>query len=311
MTTLILDPISNEALKYGTKKLDIIPWDNPDIEKYFDKAEAVIVRTYKISKDIIDCMPNLRIIAKHGVGVDNIDLEYAKSKNIIVTNTPLANMNSVAELVLAMTLACARKVSMAHNQIIEGITQNSPFDLMGMELENKTVGLIGSGKIGSLVGKKFKLAFNMKVIVYDEFISDEKCKNLGFEKYQNLDDLLSESDVINISVPLTNETENMITARELSLMKQDAILINTARGKIINESDLFDALKNKKIFGAGIDAFAEEPVSKHNKLLDCVNFIGSPHNGANTKEALIRMGTQSIDEITRLANGEKNIHIVN
>ncbi len=304
MKTLILDPIDSEALEYAKERLDVVDWTALDSKNY-SIAEAVIVRTFKMTREKIDQMPNLKIIAKHGVGVDNIDLDYAKSRGILVTNTPHANMNSVAELVIALALNCARKVSYAHSKVKGGVEKNSPFELAGFEMQGKTVGLIGLGRIGTLVGSKLKAAFDTDVLVYDPFTNESICKKEGFRKCEDLDQLLKESDIVSISVPLTKDTENLISARELSLMKKNAILINTSRGKIINEMDLYYALKQNKLFGAAIDAFAEEPVSKDHPLLKCNNFIGTPHNGANTKDALIRMGIEAVDEIVRLINNEK------
>lgn len=304
MKTLILDPIDSEALEYAKERLDVVDWTALDSKDY-SIAEAVIVRTFKMTREKIEQMPNLKIIAKHGVGVDNIDLDYARSRGILVTNTPHANMNSVAELVIALALNCARKVSYAHTKVKEGVEKNSPFELAGFELQGKTVGLIGLGRIGKLVGSKLKAAFDTDVIVYDPFTNESICKKEGFKKCEDLDQLLKESDIVSISVPLTKDTENLISARELSLMKKNAILINTSRGKIINEMDLYNALQQNKLFGAAIDAFAEEPVSKNHPLLKCKNFIGTPHNGANTMDALIRMGTEAVDEIVRLMNNEK------
>lgn len=309
MKTLILDPIDSEALEYAIERLDIVDWRNVESKDY-PIAEAVIVRTFKMTKEIMDQMPNLKIIAKHGVGVDNIDLDYAKSKGIIVTNTPQANMNSVAEFVIALALNCARKVTMAHNMVKEGIEKNSPFELAGFELQNKTVGLIGLGRIGTLVGTKLKAAFNTKVLVYDPYASESICEKEGFVKCEHLDQVLKESEIVSVSVPLTKDTENLISVRELSLMKENAVLINTSRGKVINEKDLYDALQQNKLFGAAIDAFAEEPVSKEHPLLTCNNFIGTPHNGANTRDALIRMGTEAVDEIVRLMSNEESLNRV-
>ena len=308
MKTLVLDQIHQSALDYGQDKLDIVAWDTAKIEDHYAEAEAVIVRTFKMTPKVIDQMPNLKIIAKHGVGVDNIDIDYAKSKNIVVTNTPQANMNSVAELVITLALACARKVVDAHNRVLGGIEKNSPLDLQGMELRGKTLGLIGLGKIGSTVGNIFKNAFDTEVLVFDKFLPKKKCESLGFTYCESLEDLLKSSHIVSISVPLTPETENMIARDQLELMRDDAILINTSRGKIINEADLYDHLQAHKMFGAAIDAFAVEPVAKDNPLLSCQNFIATPHNGANTEEALIRMGTEAIDEIVRVKNGEANLN---
>jgi D-3-phosphoglycerate dehydrogenase len=299
MKTFIFDPINPSALQYAKEKLDVITWTDKEIDNYLI-AEAVIVRTFKMTKEIIDKMPNLKIIAKHGVGVDNIDLDYAKSKGIRVTNTPHANMHSVSELVIGLALNCARKISLSQKILEKGISKNSPVELAGFELQDKTIGLIGLGRIGTLVGHKLNAAFNMNVLVFDPYTDELRCIEEGFTKYENLDDLLKASDIVSISVPLTKDTENLISARELSLMKQNAILINTSRGKVINEQDLYNALQNGEIFGAALDVFAEEPVSKDHPLLTCDNFIGTPHNGANTEDALIRMGTGAVDEIVRV-----------
>jgi D-3-phosphoglycerate dehydrogenase / 2-oxoglutarate reductase len=303
MKTFIFDPIEPSAVDYAKEKLDVVTWIDKDITNY-SIAEAVIVRTFEMSKEIIDQMPNLKIIAKHGVGVDNIDLNYAKSKGIIVTNTPHANMHSVSELVIGLALNCARKINLSHKMVENGINKNSPVELAGFELQEKTIGLIGLGRIGSLVGYKLKAAFGMNVIVFDPYTSESKCHEEGFTKYDSLEDLLKVSDIVSISVPLTKDTENLISAREISLMKKNAILINTARGKVINEQDLYNALQNGDIFGAALDVFAEEPISKDHPLLSCENFIGTPHNGANTVDALIRMGIGAVDEIVRLIKHE-------
>lgn len=309
MKTFIFDPINPKALEYAKEKLDVVAWTDQEIENY-SSAEAVIVRTFKMTKEVIDQMTNLKIIAKHGVGVDNIDLEYAKSKGIRVTNTPQANMHSVSELVIGLALNCARKISLTQKLVEKGISKNSPVELAGFELQEKTIGLVGLGRIGSLVGHKLKAAFDMNVLVFDPYTSKAKCIEEGFTKYVNLEDVLKESDIVSISVPLTKETENLISAHELSLMKKNAILINTARGKVINEKDLYHALQNGEIFGAALDVFSEEPISKDHPLLTCDNFIGTPHNGANTEDALIRMGTGAVDEIVRLSKHEEVLSII-
>jgi D-3-phosphoglycerate dehydrogenase / 2-oxoglutarate reductase len=206
----------------------------------------------------------------------------------------------LSELVIGLALNCARKISLTQKMLEEGISKNSPVELAGFELQEKTIGLVGLGRIGTLVGHKLKAAFSMDVLVYDPYTSELQCSEEGFTKYDRLEDLLKESDIVSISVPLTKDTENLISARELSLMKKNAILINTSRGKIINEQDLYHALQKGEIFGAALDVFAEEPISKDHPLLTCDNFIGTPHNGANTVDALIRMGTGAVDEIVRL-----------
>jgi D-3-phosphoglycerate dehydrogenase len=309
LKTLVLDPIHQDAVEYGNNNLDLVLWDEVR-EKDFVDAEAVIVRVYSIDKQIIDKMKSLKIIAKHGVGVDNIDIDYAKKHNIIVTNTPTANMESVAEFVIGLTLNCCRKVLTSHKKIEEGLNKIAPSNLSGYELSGKNVGLIGLGKIGKSVGRKFKSAFNMKVQVYDPFTSEKECKEEGFSKINTLAELLRTSDIVNISVPLTQNTKNMISYQELKLMKTTGILINTSRGGIVDEDALYETLSKGHIFGAAIDAFSEEPVKQEHKLLSCSNFIATPHNGANTVDALKRMGTEAIDEVVRCKNSEDNHSIL-
>mgnify|MGYP000882401266 CR=1 FL=1 len=310
MKTIIFDPISDEALNYAYENLDeVVRWDDVSDED-LKNCDSCIIRVFKLDKEMIDKMPNLKIIAKHGVGTDSIDLDYAKSKGIRVTNTPAANSNSVAELIVGLAMAVSRKVIDSYKMVIDGVDRIAPPQLTGFELTGKTFGTIGLGNIGSIASNIFINGFSMKVLVYDPYISESKCNQLGLIKVDKLEDLLKEADIINISVPLTESTENMISKNEFNLMKENAILINTARGKIVNESDLYNALKENSIFGAAMDAFEVEPINKDNPLLDCSNFIATPHNGANTVDSLIRMGTGAVDEIMRTKNGEENLHIV-
>lgn len=310
MKTIIFDSISDEALNYAYENLDeVVRWDNVSDEDLND-CDSCIIRVFKLDKEMIDKMPNLKIIAKHGVGTDSIDLDYAKSKGIRVTNTPAANSNSVAELIVGLTMAVSRKIVDSHKMVIDGVDRIAPPQLTGFELTGKTFGTIGLGNIGSIASKIFISGFSMKVMVYDPFISESQCNELGLIKVDKLEELLKEADIINISVPLTESTENMISKNELDLMKENAILINTARGKIVNEKDLYNALQENSIFGAAMDAFEVEPINKNNPLLECSNFIATPHNGANTVDSLIRMGTGAVDEIIRTKNGEDNLHTV-
>lgn len=303
MKTYIFDPISDDALAYARERLDVVTWDSEDIHD-ITNAEACIVRTYKIGKEQIDAMPKLRIIAKHGVGTDNIDIPYAKSKNIIVTNTPTANSNSVAEQAIALILDCARKITQGHMDNEKGLERNQPMYLKGYEITEKKLGLIGIGHIGYLVGQKLKNGFNMDVYAYDPFITPERCADMGFHYVKELDDIVKSCDIISISVPLNDSTRNMIGKREIDMMKPTTILINTSRGGIVNEDDLYEALQQKRIWGAGFDAFVAEPLPLHDRLFQCFNFVGTPHNGANTYEALTRMGTGAVDEIIRVDKGE-------
>ena len=253
------------------------------------------MRTYIMDKEKIDAMPKLRIIAKHGVGTDNIDIPYAASKGILVTNTPTANSNSVAELIIGLILDCAHKLTASHKACMEGLERNQPMFLSGREISGKRAGLIGIGHIGAIVGKRLKYGFDMDILAYDPFLGKEKTEALGFSYTDDVNDIYKTSDVISVSVPLNDQTRNMISAQELAMCKKNAIVINASRGGIINEHDLSQALAEGEIFGAATDAFVEEPVPKVHELFKQFNFVGTPHNGANTKEALINMGTGAVE----------------
>lgn len=302
MKIYITDPIHEIPLSLAQTNAEVVKWDDPRISNWTD-AEALIVRTEKVTKEKLLNAPNLKIIAKHGIGTDNIDLEAAKELGIFVTNTPQANMESVAELAVSLILSCARKVPKAFEMVKAGVSRNAPEELTGIELEGKTIGLIGLGRIGCRVGYILKNGFSMNVIGYDPFMNHEKAEELGIKKFDDLKEMLSESDVVSISVPLMASTINLISKTEFDVMKKTAILVNTARGKIVNELDLYDALKANKIRAAALDVFELEPISKDNQLLQLENFIGCPHIGAATEEALIRMGRTAVEEVLRAKDG--------
>jgi len=310
MKIFILDPIHNDPLEKAKQIGEVIKWDDEEIKK-IENAEAIIVRTSVLDKETIDRMPKLRIIAKHGIGTDNIDLNHAKEKGIVVTNTPTANMESVAELVVALSLACARKIPKSHSMTVGGLEKPAPKELTGIEIGEKKVGLIGTGRIGRKVASIFKNGFNMEVHGYDPFLTEEDADRMGIIKSGTLEELLKVADIVSISIPLTKDTENLISSDELKIMKDSAILINTSRGKIVNEDDLYLALKEGWIRAAALDVFAVEPPKPDNALLSLDNFIATPHIGAATEEALIRMGTTAVEEIKLLMDEDSPRFIVN
>jgi len=213
-------------------------------------------------------------------------------------------MNSVAELAIGLILDCARKITMAHLSVLAGVERRAPLEQTGCEISGKVLGLVGLGKIGTTVGRRLKAGFEMEVLVYNRSDVREKCRELGFTQVKNLEELCRRAEVVSVSVALTEETRNLIGAPELAVMKPGAILVNTSRGGIVNEEALYQALQAKKIYGAALDVFDEEPPAKTHPLLSCRNFVATPHNGANTKEALYRMGAGCVDEILRFEKGE-------
>jgi D-3-phosphoglycerate dehydrogenase len=309
MNIYITDPIHDLPLSKAKNSGKVILWSDQEINDWSD-ADAIIVRTNKVTKDKMLKSPHLKIIAKHGIGTDNIDLEAAKELGIIVTNTPQANIESVAELAVSLILSCARNIPKAFGMVKEGIEMLAPKELTGIELYGKTVGLIGLGKIGLRVGTILRDGFNMNIVGYDPYLSFDKALELGVKKYDNLKDMLSISDTISISVPLLPSTINLISKDEFDVMKSTAILVNTSRGKIVNEADLYEALKSKKIKAAALDVFEIEPPLRENPLFSLDNFIGTPHIGAATEEALVNMGQTAVDEIIRVRDGLEPLYMV-
>jgi len=245
-------------------------------------ADVVLVRSMtRADKAYIDRAENLKLIIRGGVGIDNIDLEYCRQKGILVRNTPEASAVAVAELAMAMMLAIVRHVVPAHNGTRSG--QWLKKELKGTELCGKTLGLIGVGRIGTEVGRRAQ-AFGMKVIA-----ARATAKPHEIAEVVDLDTLLAESDFISLHIPLTHETIEIINTRTIGKMKDGVILINTARGKHVNEADLAAALKSGKVRYAALDVYQSEPPTG-SPLLDCDNVLLTPHLGASTEENMARIG---------------------
>ena len=266
------------------------------------EAEIVVIRSAtQLTKEIIEKGDNLKIIARCGVGVDNIDIGYAKSKNIKVTNSPSANLISVVELTIALILNAARKINLSDNHLKEGKWNRKEF--IGIELSGKQLGIIGFGKAGRLVSDRMK-SFGMSVAFYDPYVKDWE----GPEKNLELDELLSSSDVISIHVIKTEETESLISKEKLNLLKKNAILVNTSRGGVVDEDYLVEMLRSKKIFGAGLDVYSEEPPKNIDNFVD-INLITTPHLGASTNEAQLKAGLDTVENIKKLLAGDSSVEI--
>ncbi len=278
-----VDPILNKVLEDNGLKVSYEPTITPEqILEKISSFNIVIVRSRTtITKEMIDNAENCKIIARVGVGLDNIDQNAAKEKNIRVINAVEGAMNAVAELVLGLMLSLARQTPRGDRGIRNG--QWLKKELKGTELRGKYLGIIGLGNIGKRLGRLAK-ALNMNIIGYDVIpIDEEFSKEVGLMK-ADLDTLLQSSDYVSIHVPLLDSTYHMIDAQKLSTMKKTAKIINTSRGGVIDEDALYDALKNGNLGGAALDVFENEPATSH-KLAELDNVILTPHIGAQTKEA--------------------------
>ena len=292
-TVYLNDHISQNAVNRLKKHVRLVDnLDNPE------EIDAIIVRQQYATKEMIDKVKNCKLIQMHGVGLERIDLEAAKNAGIPVKNTPGGNAQSVAELSVGLMLALSRKINYIYDGIKQGkFTKFGLPETEGNEIYGKVLGLVGGGQIARLTAKIMTTAFAAKVLVYDPFLEAEKCKALGFEKIETLNELFSKSDFISIHVPLLDSTKHMITKEVLDSSKEGLILINTARGGIVDENALYEALVSGKVKAAGMDVFEEQPPKADNPLFTLDNFIGTLHIGGSTAEALERNGKMCVDNI--------------
>ena len=309
MKILVADKMADEAIKMMKKKHELVlsELDPEGLLNEIEKYDALVVRSRtKATKEVIKKGKNLKVIGRAGVGVDNIDVSEATKRKIPVVNAPGGATVSVAELTFAHMLSLARNLSKSDKTMKNGLWEKKK--LKGTELCDKTLGLVGSGRIGAEVGKRAK-AFGMKVIVYDPYLSKETAEKHSFEPV-DLYSLLKNSDFISIHTPLTDETRKMISTNEFEKMKNNAFIINCARGGVIDESALYDALKKGRIKGAALDVYESEP-PKNSPLLTLDNIVFTPHLGASTEEAQIRAGTVTAEQVLKVLNNEKPDFCVN
>lgn len=298
MKVMIADPLDPEAIKelksLGLEVEDLSSLPKEELITKVADFDIITVRSAtKVRKEMIDNMKKMKLIIRGGVGLDNIDAEYAKSKGIQVKNTPGASSASVAELALAHMFALSRNIAYATQSIKEGKWEKKT--LKGIELAGKTLGIIGIGRIGKELAKKAK-ALGMKVIAYDPYVKEVEGVDMV-----DLDELLSKADFISIHTPLTNETRHLIGTKEFDKMKKGAMLINCARGGVVDENALLSALKSGKLGGAALDVFENEPPPRC-ELFYLPNVTFTPHIGAQTKEAQERVGKEVVEIIREFIN---------
>lgn len=304
MKVLVAAPLHEKAIDVlKNAGLEVLYEEYPSQERLIElvgDVEAIIVRSKpKVTKEVIDAAPKLKVIGRAGVGLDNVDVAYAKEKGIEVVNSPGASSRSVAELAIALTFNVARKVAFADRKMREGVWAKK--QAMGMELEGKTIGIVGFGRIGYEVAKIAR-ALGMRVLLYDPYPNEEKVKEVG-GKFVELEELLKESDVVTLHVPLIDATYHLINEERLKLMKPTAILINAARGAVVDTDALVRALEEGWIAGAGLDVFEEEPLPESHPLTRLDNVVLTPHIGASTVEAQVRAGVEVAEKVVKVLKG--------
>ncbi len=299
--------LSEHICSSARKKLEAVATivDNFD---HPEEIDAAIVRTAPITAEFLAKADRLKVIGKHGVGYNNVDVPAVKAKGIPMVYTPLANADSVAEFVVGLLLALERGFYAANQKCRRGeFKKIAPADFMGTQLRGKVLGQIGMGNIAQRIAAIMQNGFGVKVLAYDPFISDEEAAKRGFEKVDTVEHLLERSDMININVPLTNGTRDLISGKMFDHFKPGAVLVNAARGGIVNEKDLYDALVSGKLKAAACDTFVQEPPTPENykDLLSLENFSATPHLGGNTDDALENAGNQVVDDILNVLSGGK------
>ncbi|MCI9617084.1 MAG: hydroxyacid dehydrogenase [Eubacterium sp.] len=303
---LIPQEVSVKAINYlEANDCECICLDDCSVEnmcKYVGDCDAILARTADFNQVVLEKGIKLKIVARHGAGLDNIDLDYAREKGIVITNTPGANSNSVAEHTIALMLACAKNIPYFDKITREGDWVKRDTEKT-IDVSGKTLGLIGFGRISGLVAKKAALGFDMNVLVYRTHRDTPLPEYI--QEAENMEEVLSQSDFVSFHMPLRSDTENIINKETLGLMKESAYFINMARGGNVDEDALYDTLKSHKIAGAAIDVFKMEPPGADNKLFELDNLIVSPHNAAHSYDSMDRMAYNAATEIIKVLNGKK------
>ncbi len=299
--------LKNAGLEIEIFPHNKIPKKDEIIAGVRDADALISLLTDKIDKEIIDSAPRLKVIGNYAVGYNNIDVEYAKKKGIIVTNTPGVLTDATADLTFALILAAARRVVEGDKFIRQGKFKGwAPMLMLGKDIWGATIGIIGAGRIGQAVARRAK-GFNMRILYYSR-TRKEEMDGLG-AKFVSLEELLRESDIITLHVPLTPETRRLLDYEEFEIMKDGAILINTARGEVVNEEAILKALKSGKLFAAGLDVFYNEP-NVNPELFKMDNVVLTPHIGSATERTRRKMAEIVCSDVVRVLRGEEPVNRV-
>jgi len=299
--------VKDPLLRLEAAGIEVEIKKNPDpeneliVSELIGEAEGVLVGMDRVGEIVLSLCPNLKVVSKHGVGVDNIDLKVAQKYGVVVANAPGTNSVSVAEMAFTLILSLARKIPHFLEQVDRKEWGATSF---GTELEGKSIGIVGFGRIGKAVGQ-FAQAFGMEVLFFDPLLPTD----VPPYKKAELEELFEKADFITLHAPLTDETREMVNERLLSLMKKESYLVNTARGELINEDALTLYLKENRIAGAALDVFTHEPPFE-SPLLSLPNVIATPHISSHTREANLKMGNIAAENIIRVFAGQPPLYRV-
>ena len=309
---LVADPIAQDGIDILQREADVdvrTGMSPGELIAAIGEYDALVVRSEtKVTPEVFAAGTKLKAVGRAGVGVDNIDLEAATRQGVIVVNAPLGNTISAAEHTIGLMLALSRNIAQADASLRGGAWARSQF--AGVEVRDKTLGLIGLGNVGSEVARRAK-GLDMRVVAYDPFVSAERGQQLGVELIDSPDEVLRQADFLSLHTKLTDETRNMISARELAMMKPTARLVNTGRGELVDLPALVAAVQGKQIAGAALDVFPEEPPAMDSAFLHTSNIIVTPHLGALTAEAQERVAIDVAKQILAILRGEPAMYAVN
>ena len=306
---IVTEPINAVGVEYLRKKrvnvYELPPGSNEEnLMELIGEADGLITRgSIRITREMMERSPRLKAVGVHGMGCDHVDLKAAEELGKVVCNTPDALTVTVAEMTLALTLAAFRNLVAADKAVRAGQWNRKYGDLIGLELAGKTVGIVGMGRIGTATAKRLR-AFDADVVYWSRTRKPEAEQELGVT-WMELDELLKACDIVSLHVPGTDETQHLIGERELGLMKQGVILVNMARGMVVDEDALIRALRSGKIRAAALDVFEKEPISPENPLMKMDNVILTPHLGACNLEGMQRMAVQVAEGVWKAMNGQR------
>lgn len=303
MKIYILDAFHEAGIALARQHADVVCWPDPAVREWPERADGVMVRMTPITAEELSRAKNVKVICKQGVGVDTIDLTAAKEFGVPVARTPGVNSEAVAEMGFALALAVARRVARFDRMLRAGEEVVRPRHL-GIEMYGKTVGIIGMGNIGTRIAKKWIGAFDAKILAYDPFAPADKWADIPHTRFDALEPLLAQVDLLTLHLPLTAHSRHMIGRKELALMKKDAILVNVSRGGIIDEAALYESLSQGHLYGAGLDVFEVEPPPADYPLLSLPNVVATPHAGGGTEETQIRSSVQVAQQVIDVLGGK-------
>jgi D-3-phosphoglycerate dehydrogenase / 2-oxoglutarate reductase len=303
MKVYVLDELFPGGIELVARHANVVRWDDPHVASWHEEADGLMVRLARITASDFARAKRLRAVVKQGVGVDNIDLAAARDRGVLVCNTPGVNSEAVAEMALALALAVARRVTETDRRIrADGSIDRAKF--LGLELGGKTVGIIGMGNIGTRTARKFHAAFGARILAYDPYVPREQWPDIPHERLASLDEMWARVDILTPHVPLTSETRHIVGRDALAQMKPSAIVVNTARGGVVDEQALYDALTAGRLFGAGVDVFETEPPTNRDPLLSLANVVATPHAAGGTLETQARSSLAAAETLLAALNGK-------